>query len=479
MIVYRLPYILHRSYPNFGYLTDNRNFGYDNASKSGLKVGDMIISSIGDVFYSILSDKPQNIDDVVKQLSELFTDIPITVIKRDGIAFFKKLHAAGFVYYGDEREQTTEKMQYFSYKNTSSFEYANLSEEVNQNVYEETFGNRHRLTRVHIDISSRCNENCVHCYIPINKKCSIMAADMFDKILVQCIDLKVLNITISGGEPMLNPNLKEFLLKCIENNFSVNLLSNLTLLTDELLDIIASNPLISVQTSLYAMNEVVHDSITNRRGSFQKTLSAINKLYERNVSLQINCPIMRQNKNFYKDVLVFAKSKNIAADADCSLYGCYDGSKRNLSCRLKYDEISKIVKAEFSSIQKCKNYIEKVQSRRTSDHDYICPVCKNSLCISNDGKVYPCEGWQSLSIGNLEYHPLKYIWEDSPITNQLRNLKYKDFPQCNLCQDKEYCTICLIMNANENVRGDYKSVNLFQCEIARIKREQLKMYGYI
>lgn len=477
MIVYRLPYILHRSYPNFGYLTDNRNFGYDNASKSCLKVGDMILSSIGDIFYSILSDKPQSIDDVVKQLGELFADIPTSVIKKDGIAFYKKLHAAGFVYYGDERKLSSE--QYFSYKITSSSECKNASEKVNQNVYEETFGNRPRLTRVHIDISSRCNENCIHCYIPSYKKCSIMTTEMFDNILVQCVDLNVLNITISGGEPMLNPNLGDFLLKCKEYNFSVNLLSNLTLLSEDLIEIIASNPLVSVQTSVYAMSEAIHDAITNQKGSFQKTLHAINKLYERNVPLQINCPIMKQNQNFYKDVLDFAKSKNIAADADCSLYGCYDGSKRNLSCRLKYDEISKIVKAEFSSIQKSKNYIEQIQSKRTDECDFICPVCKNSLCISNDGKVYPCEGWQSLTIGNLGCHSLRYIWEKAPITNQLRNLKYKDFPQCNLCQDKKYCTICLIMNANENIKGDYKNVNPFQCEVARIKREQLKKYGYI
>lgn len=66
MIVYKLPYILFRKYPNFGYLTDNRNFGYDTATKSSLKVGDMLLSSIGSVFYSTLSEDPRTIDEIVE-----------------------------------------------------------------------------------------------------------------------------------------------------------------------------------------------------------------------------------------------------------------------------------------------------------------------------------------------------------------------------------------------------------------------------
>ena len=432
----------------------------------------MIISSIGDVFYSMLSEKPQNIDDIVKKMCGIFPEIPISVIRKDCIVFFRKLYAKGFAYCGEDR--LLDNKRYFSYENVNPYEIGNYHAEMYQNVYEKTFGCHPRLTRVHIDISSRCNENCVHCYIPVNKKCSMMTADMFDKILAQCIDLKVLNITISGGEPMLNPNLKEFLLKCIDNNFSVNLLSNLTLLTDELLDIIDSNPLISVQTSLYAMNEVVHDTITNHKGSFRKTYSAIIKLHKRNIPLQINCPIMKQNLNYYKEVLDFAESKNIEVDADCSLYGCYDGSKRNLSCRLEYEEISEVIRNKFSSISKTESYIEQVQNRKTGENDAICPVCKNSLCISNNGNVYPCEGWQSLSLGNLEDNSLSYIWEDSPITNKLRNLIYKDFPKCNSCIDKKYCSVCLIMNVNEDIKGNYKNINSFQCKVAKIKRECIK-----
>lgn len=82
------------------------------------------------------------------------------------------------------------------------------------------------------------------------------------------------------------------------------------------------------------------------------------------------------------------------------------------------------------------NIKEKVGIKKVEAEDSICPVCKNSLCISNTGDVYPCEGWQSLIIGNLKVESLSELWENSVIINRLRSLEFKDFPKCNSCPDK-------------------------------------------
>ena len=473
-MIFKLPYIIFREYQNFGYLTDNRNFGYDTATRSCLKVGDLVLSQIGSVFYSQLSESPQNIDDVIERLCQLFPGTSASTIRTDAIKFFTLLKSKGFIFFGEDVDIKIIKSQYFSYDKMQPCELFVPNETVNLQTYKSTFGLNYRLTRVHIDVSSRCNENCVHCYIPTSEKHGLMSEEMFDIVLRQCKKMNVLNLTISGGEPMLNPSLGKFLLKCRKNNFSVNLLSNLTLLTENLLDIIAQNPLISVQTSLYAMDENVHDAITRQHGSFQKTVKAIKLLYERNVPLQINCPIMKQNLNYYKDVLSFAKSLNIEADSDYSLYGCYDLSKSNLACRLDACEIEHIVNEKMSEQAKMKELNETIRSKKVDLGDPICPVCKSSLCITNLGDVYPCEGWQSLKIGNLKEQSIKDIWEDSVIVNRLRDLAYKDFSKCNACLDKRYCNICLIMNVNEDIHGNYMHINSFQCESARIKHSLMK-----
>lgn len=77
--------------------------------------------------------------------------------------------------------------------------------------------------------------------------------------------------------------------------------------------------------------------------------------------LQINCPIMKLNSKYYVDVLNFARLLNIEADSDYLLYGSYDFSKNNLSCRLDVDEIEHIVHEKLSKPIDFDNIKEKLR----------------------------------------------------------------------------------------------------------------------
>ena len=179
---------------------------------------------------------------------------------------------------------------------------------------------------------------------------------------------------------------------------------------------------------------------------------------------------MKQNKSDYKGVLEFAKSLNIEADYDYSLYGSYDLTSSNLSCRLSAEEIENIEKTKVLN----NSELESITNKQKDSSTPICPVCKSSLCVSNNGDVYPCEGWQNLKLGNIEKQSLKEIWDENPIVLRLRNLQYKDFPKCNSCLHKQFCSICLIMNVNEDKKGNYSNVNPFICEEAKIKERSYR-----
>ena len=226
MYIQKLPYIIYRAYPSYGYLTDNRNFGYDTASKSCLKVGDLILSQEGSAFYSVLEYRLLSIDEIVCRLVDIYKDVSLDILTNDALSFYCELSNKGFLLCVENAIVENQQPVYFSYENVKPF---NL--DVVQScsfTYDNIFGTHYTLSRVQIDVSSLCNENCIHCYIPKRNKCAIMTEDMFDKVLDQCKEMRVLNVTLSGGEPMLNPYFKSFLVKCRECNFSINILSNLT-----------------------------------------------------------------------------------------------------------------------------------------------------------------------------------------------------------------------------------------------------------
>ncbi len=466
--------ILFRDFGDFGYLSDNRNFGYKTANNAEPEIGDRILSKSGTLFVSMLQYTPQSLDELSEKIASVFQDVQISEIKLDARMFFDELSREGFISSGTSAESCIT-----ADKRISSAPSIPTSETISTQEFLESYFDRTPwLSSLHIEITGKCNERCVHCYIPHENKIHSMPPTLFQRILKQCIDLNLLHISISGGEPMLHGHFISFLKACRENNFSVNVLSNLTLLTDEIVLEMKRNPLLSVQTSLYAVDPTIHDSITCMPGSCERTKASILKLLENDIPVQISCPIMKQNLGYYEGVLHWGHDHNINVNSDYVIIARYDHSDLNLSCRLSIEDIEQIMEKEALSnpelITKIKSDAEAKKS--VSTNDPICSVCSSSLCVSETGNVYPCAGWQDYSIGNANELSLQEIWSNSPKVKYLRELRHKDLAACEHCSDKLYCTPCLVRNANESSSGDPCEVNKFFCRTAGLRRKLVSKY---
>lgn len=469
--------VMFRDYETFGYITDNRNFGYNLKDFNENHIGDKVLSQSGALFISVLGREPQSIGDLVKEIKKSFSEVDIKEIKNDALEFYCLLEQEGFTVSGETFQDCNEKDTRFSYNilEPDSIKKPTIihPEKSTQDFLEEQFKGKPQLTNLHIEIASKCNERCIHCYIPHDNKTNYIEPDLFYDVLKQCKDMRLLHLTLSGGEPMLHKNFCDFLRKCKEYDFSVNVLSNLTLLTDDFIKEMKSNPLLGVQVSLYSMNSEIHDEITQMKGSFEKTKNAILKLIENDIPLQISCPIMKQNKNCYKEVIKWAEKNKIHVGDDYGIIASYNHSTQNLSCRLSINEIKELINDKASNDERYIEQLEKEAEKKksTSATDSVCSVCRSTICISENGNVYPCVGWQDYVVGNVKNTSLKEIWDNSEKVQYLRGLRNQDFPKCTHCPDKNYCTMCMVKNANENVMGDPLLVNEFFCSIAKLNRK--------
>lgn len=474
--------IMFRNYESFGYITDNRNFGYKPTDDNKNNIGDKILSESGAVFFSVLDRKPQTLNDLAEKINNHFTDIDIETIKDDARDFYCMLEQDGFVVSGETIQECEKKDTKFSYKiiepEIIKKDYSPTiihPEKSTQEFFEEYFKGKPQLTNLHIEITSKCNERCIHCYIPHNNKISDIEPDLFYDVLRQCRNMRLLHLTLSGGEPMLHQSFCDFLRKCKEYDFSVNVLSNLTLLNDKIIKEMKINPLLGVQVSLYSMNPNIHDEITQMKGSFEKTKNGILKLIENDIPLQISCPIMKQNKNSYNDVKNWAKKHKIRIVDDYVIIARYDHTTQNLNNRLSINEVEEVINDivvnDTSYLEQMEKEVEK--KRNITSNDFVCSVCHSSICIADNGNVYPCAGWQDYNIGNVKETSLEDIWNNSEKIQYLRGLLRKDFPKCIQCLDKEFCTMCMVRNANEDPLGDPLAVNEYFCNIAKLNRKMM------
>lgn len=464
--------VLFRKYQGHGYVSDNSEYGYRMLNNIHRYLGEKYVSASGAVMLSMLSKLPRSIEDIVQELSQIFIGVEYETLKQDTGEFFDLFVDEGFLSCGETIEACTDQFLETASKLSDCGQIQDgivtsdcIGGEINPNEF---------LRSIHIEITDACNERCIHCYIPNECRNHMIDSVLFYRTIEEGRKMNIIHVTLSGGEPLLHKDILGFLKKCRKLELSVNVLSNLTLLTDDIISEMKKNVLLSVQASLYSMDATVHDSITKLNGSFEKTKAGILRLCDEGIPVQISCPIIKQNKDSYVDVLHWGWAHNIAVATEPMIFAAYDHSGCNLENRLSIEEVDDVL-----TVQMQEGYAESIrktakEKEKLAGNDPICSVCRYSFCVTASGKVFPCAGWQNNVIGDLNYQTVQEIWETSERIQELRQIKWSRFSQCVDCKDRGYCTVCMMWNSNENSDGDPFRINEYRCNVAAITHSKVE-----
>jgi len=460
-----------RCYGNIGYIVRKGNFS------------DRVTDYSGAIFLAALSRKGQTLEKLVEKISESFIGVDQFELQKDAEDFYKMLEDDGFIVTGETETELIQKDTRFSYTtikpktiNKNIVPTIIRSNRNTSEILDGYFKDNPQIMTLQVELSSRCNERCIHCYIPHKEKICDINDTLFYNIIEQCRDNGVLNLTLSGGEPMIHPNFCDYLTKLLEYDFSITILSNLTLLTEEIISKMKDNRVLNVQTSLYSLKPAIHDAITTVPGSFEKTKDAILQLIKNDIPLKISCPVMKLNKDCYLDVLKWSHEHKCEAAPDYELMARYDNSTDNLNNCLSLVEVEKIIKDIYSTDdeliqEELFNAGTTIDKKIDASNEFVCGTCISSICIGANGTIYPCPGWQSYICGNIRETSLRETWENSTKIKYIRSLRKKDFPKCLKCNDKKFCQMCMLRNANENLQSDPLKIPERFCENAKLKHK--------
>lgn len=439
-------------------------------------------------FLEQIKRNPNDIEDIVSALNILF-DTDKETIRADFMDFAQDLAENKFVVMGETIEDLDTNDLEFNYKEKSIYtipndpiqitnEKTDHSEE--QSSSQDSLLNQDidKLSAIQIELTSRCNERCIHCYIPNGRKNAghDMSFDKFKIIIDQFAEMGGIKVALSGGEALMNKDITKILRYCREKDMQISVLTNLITLNDEHVKILKEVNVSLVKVSLYSMSPKVHDFITTVKGSFKRTKDAIEKLHAANIRCEISCPLLKVNKDAYGNVLEFANSLNMRCVTDYMIMAQSNLETTNLSNRMSIED------AEIAFNNILKNTPAFFKSEPTFPEEIkdmpFCSAGIGSLGISVNGNVLPCPGWDKYVVGNVFKQSLEDIYKNSNGLKILRKTTRKSMPKCLDCDARDYCGICLLRNYNES-GGNMFEVNQYFCDLAFLakKVEEERIYS--
>lgn len=474
--------LVRQSKNSFIRIYDNCELGYIS---NQLTKYDRTYNESGAVFLSQISRQPKDIRTIVDNISSIYSEVDCKTIANDFMSFVEELSESQFVVMGESLEELDQKDLAFSYSSNSPKTFTDYyPQKTKQKVQRDTeeFFLRHdqrkpRLASLQFELTSRCNERCIHCYIPNGKKNAgfDMSFERFKYILDQYAEMGGLQVTLSGGEALMNKDIAKILLYCREKDMQISLLTNLISLKKELIPILKDVNLSLIQVSLYSMNAEKHDFITTVKGSFEKTKTAIEKLHNADIPVQISCPIMKANKDGYDEVMKYAQRLRMKAQTDYIMMAQADLNTSNLANRISIEETEKVIRdimendVDYQTETLAQEPLSSISEEEFAEMS-LCGAGLNDLCVTVNGDIYPCAGWQGFVVGNVFRESLKEIWEHSPKLEQIRKIKQKDFPKCLKCEARDFCNMCLVRNYNES-GGDMFKINEHFCKVAFLNKQ--------
>jgi MoaA/NifB/PqqE/SkfB family radical SAM enzyme len=170
------------------------------------------------------------------------------------------------------------------------------------------------LAQLDIELTERCNNDCIHCCInrPANDadaRAREMTTAQVKEVLRQAADLGCLRVRFTGGEPLLRTDFEELYIFARQMGLKVLLFTNGRLIDPHLADLFARMPpLATVEITVYGMSQSSYEAVTRTPGSFAQFRRGVDLLLGRKVPFVVKSVPLPQNMHEIAEFEAWAKT---------------------------------------------------------------------------------------------------------------------------------------------------------------------------
>lgn len=268
------------------------------------------------------------------------------------------------------------------------------------------------LKEIYPHLTHNCNLNCTYCYDKNNFSNKYLDKTVMSSIIEFIKSNKVERVVLTGGEPLLHPNVEKIINILKDNKITVHLLTNGTLI-HKYVSVIDKVDLIIISLD--------SDKSINRVGlNGIKLINTINAL-----------PTKIKNKILLRSVISKGEENNIKTNKILS---------ENLG--VSFTWIPRIP----NNIGEIKYYpstnnIENIDTFEGTQVLSNCGACSNVIAIDPNGDIYPCQNLidPNMKICNILDKNINNVYKESKVVNSFLDLNVNFINKCNNCNIKYFC----------------------------------------
>lgn len=332
------------------------------------------------------------------------------------------------------------------------------------------------------ELTPRCNLNCKMCYIRLDKQKmgqigQEKTAKEWIRLAEEAADVGMLNLLITGGEPLLRNDFTEIYTALTMMGFIITLNTNATLITPGILKLFEKYPPTATNVTLYGATPETYASMCGSPDAFHDTIKGLEMLKDVPTVLEVRTTFIRDNqheldkirdianrytKRFAINVTVNKAVRGACADVEnCRLTPAemYDLSQKNSDY---YRSLNSETEFALEKNMDTDNHVQAKDYGFDLPPKIITCLAAKSMCwITWDGKMLPCGSFASPFTQPFE-EGFKKAWDRLPGLFEDITLP-KECLKCDYADGE--CSNCPAILQTET--GAFDRISPYICEIAQ------------
>lgn len=309
---------------------------------------------------------------------------------------------------------------------------------------------------VALNLTKRCNLKCAHCYLDATTKASggsdELTTDECFRLIDQIAEVnKGCLLVITGGEPLVRPDILDIAHHAVKLGFMVVFGTNGMLISDRVAKNLVEIGVMGVGISIDSLDPAKHNAFRGVPGSWEEAVAGIEACKRNGLQFQVH--FSAQPMNYRELPAVIDWAHQLGARVLNVFFMVCTGRGEELTdiTPAQYEEVlgylvacqddykGMLIRARCAPHFKRLAYEKDPNSPITKATGYMgggCLAGTNYARVTPNGELTPCP-YMPLSAGNIRQHSFAELWDKSDIFNSFR------YPQLKgKCGDCEYSDIC-------------------------------------